>query len=145
MARSYSLRPIERTEPALEYPQEQKGEGLVTGLVTVFSPCKMDVTSVAGEIVVTSGTETRTVAEKETYSVIPEVSVVLAVRTYTWPNDPTYHQSHAHKACALGMDPNNSGRFRKIGLLAGLGGAAVLVGSKFLTTSHPSAESPYKP
>jgi hypothetical protein len=126
MGRSYSLRPIERTEPALEYPQEQKGEGLVTGLVTVFSPCKMDVTSVAGEIVVTSGTETRTVAEKETYSVIPEMSV-LVVRNYISPNDPTYHQLHALKACALGKDPNNSGRFRKIGLLAGLGGAAVLV------------------
>ncbi len=91
----------------------------MTGLVTVFSPCKMHVTRVAGEIVVTSGTETRTVAEKETYSVIPEVSVVLAVRTYIWPNDPTYHQSHAHKACALGRDPNNSGRFRKVGCSLG--------------------------
>jgi hypothetical protein len=80
----------------------------------------MDVTSVAGEIVVTSGTETRTVAEKETYSVIPEMSVP-AVRTYISPNDPTYHQLHALKACALGKDPNNSGRFRKVGLLAGLG------------------------
>jgi hypothetical protein len=121
-----------------------KGEGPVTGLVTIFSACRVDVTSVAGEIVVTSGTETRTVAEKETYSVIPEVSV-LAVRTYISPNDPTYHQSHAHKACALGKDPNNSGRFQKIGLLAGLGGVAGLVGIKLLTTSHPSTESPYKP
>jgi hypothetical protein len=121
-----------------------KGEGAVIGLVTVFSPCRIDVTSVAGEIGVTSGTETRIVAEKETYSVIPEVSV-LAVRNYISPNDPTYHQSHAHQACNLGKDPNNSGRFRKIGLLAGLGAAAVLAGSKFLTTSHPSAESPYKP
>jgi hypothetical protein len=120
-----------------------RGVGAVTGLVTVFSPCKINVTSVVGEIVVTSGAETRTVAEKETYSVIPEVTV-LAVRTYISPNDPTYHQSHAHKACALGKDPTNSGRFRKIGLLAGLGGAAVVAGSKFLT-SRPNAESPYHP
>jgi hypothetical protein len=70
------------------------------------------------------------------YSVIPEVSV-LAVRTYISPNDPTYLQSHGHKACASGKDPNNSSRFRKIGLLAGLGGVAGLVGIKLLTTSHP--------
>jgi hypothetical protein len=92
-----------------------KGEGPVTGLVTVFSPCKINVTTVAGGIVVSSGGETRTVAEKETYSVIPEVTV-LAVRNYISPNDPTCHQSHAHKACGLGKDPTDSGRFRKIGL-----------------------------
>jgi hypothetical protein len=121
-----------------------KGEGAVTGLVTIYSPCKIAVTSIAGEIEVTSGTETRTVAEKESYSVIPDVSV-SAVRTYISPDDPTYHQSHAHQACNLGKDPNNSGRFRKIGLLAGLGGAAILIGSKLLTTSHSGAESPWKP
>jgi hypothetical protein len=121
-----------------------KGEGSVTGLVTIFSPCKITVTSVAGEIEVRSATETHTVSEKETYSVVPDVSV-LAVRTYISPGDPNYHQSHVHKTCVLSDAPNNAGRFRKVALFAGGGGAAVLVGSKFLTSSHPTAESPYKP
>ncbi len=121
-----------------------KGEGIVTGLVTIYSPCKIAVTSIAGEIEVRSGTETRIVAEKETYAVIPEVSV-SAVQTYISPDDPNYHQSHVHKACALGNNPHNPGRFQKIALAAGLGGAAILVGSKLLTTSHSGAESPWKP
>jgi hypothetical protein len=121
-----------------------KGEGAVTGLVTIYSPCKIAVTSTAGEIEVRSGTETRIVAEKETYAVIPEVSV-SAAQTYISPDDPNYHQSHVHKACALGNNPHNPGRFEKIALAVGLGGAAILVGTKLLTTSHQSAESPWKP
>ena len=121
-----------------------KGEGAVTGLVTIYSPCKIAVTSTAGEIEVRSGTETRIVAEKETYAVIPEVSV-SAAQTYISPDDPNYHLSHVHKACALGNNPHNPGRFEKIALAAGLGGAAILVGTKLLTTSHQSAESPWKP
>jgi hypothetical protein len=121
-----------------------KGEGVVTGLVTVFSPCKITVTSVTGEIEVRSGNETRTVSEKEAYSVIPDVSV-SAVGNYISPDDPNYHQSHVHKACAPSDDPNKAGHFRKVALVAGLGGAAILIGSKLLTTSHPSSESPYKP
>jgi hypothetical protein len=112
--------------------------------VTIYSPCKIAVTSTAGEIEVRSGTETRIVAEKETYAVIPEVSV-SAAQTYISPDDPNYHQSHVHKACALGNNPHNPGRFEKIALAAGLGGAAILVGTKLLTTSHQSAESPWKP
>jgi hypothetical protein len=121
-----------------------KGEGAVTGLVTIYSPCKIAVTSIAGEIEVRSGTETRIVAEKESYSVIPDVSV-SAVQTYISPDDPNYHQSHAHKACALSSGAHNAGRFEKIALAAGLGGAAILIGSKLLTTSHQGAESPWKP
>ena len=76
---------------------------------------------------------------------IPEVSVT-AVQTYISPDDPNCHdQSHVHKACALGNNPHNPGRFQKIALAAGLGGAAILVGSKLLTTSHSGAESPWKP
>ena len=75
---------------------------------------------------------------------IPDVSV-SAVQTYISPDDPNYHQSHVHKACALGNNPHNPGRFEKIALAAGLGGAAILVGTKLLTTSHQSAESPWKP
>jgi len=121
-----------------------KGEGAVTGLVTIYSPCKIAVTSIAGEIEVRSGTETRTVAEKESYSVIPDVSV-SAVQTYISPDDPNYHQSHVHKTCALSNNPHDPGRFEKIALAAGLGGAAILIGTKLLTTSHPGTESPDKP
>jgi hypothetical protein len=76
--------------------------------------------------------------------VIPDVSV-SAVQTYISPDEPNYHQSHAHKACALSNGAHNAGRIQKIVLAAGLGGAAILAGSKLLTTSHPSAESPDKP
>jgi hypothetical protein len=76
-----------------------EGEGAVMGQVTVVSPCKITVTSFLGPLHVTSGTETHTIKEKESYSVIPEVSV-LDVRVHISPDDPEYHQSHTHKACA---------------------------------------------
>jgi hypothetical protein len=121
-----------------------QGEGAVTGQVTIFSPCKITITSLTGAIEVTTGKETRTVLEKEAYSVTPEISV-LAAKTFISPDDADYHQSHVHKACALAEDPNRSGRFRKIALAAGLGGGAILAGIKFLTSSKPGEESPTKP
>jgi hypothetical protein len=126
-----------------------KGEGAVTGQVTIAAPCAITVTSVAGEIEVTSGKQTRTVAEKESYSVTPEMAV-LAGQILISPDAPNYHASHSHTTCALNNDPQknnpqNSGRFRKIGLVVGLGGAALLLGAKFLASSHPSVESPINP
>jgi hypothetical protein len=76
-----------------------QGEGAVMGQVAIVSPCKITVTSFLGPLRVTSGTETRTIKEKESYSVIPEVSV-LDVRAHVSPDDPEYHQSHTHKTCA---------------------------------------------
>lgn len=121
-----------------------KGEGAVTGQVSITAPCAITVTSFAGETEVTTGKDTRTVGEQESYSVTPELSV-LAGRTSISPDDPDYHRSHSHKTCALSSDSQKSGRFRKIGLAAGIGGAVLLLGSKFLTASKPSVESPTNP
>jgi hypothetical protein len=122
-----------------------KGEGPVTGQVTFLSACKITVTSVAGEIEVTAGKESRTVKEGEVYSVLPKTAI-LAVKNYISPDDPAYHDSHTHQTCALGGSPRDPGQaqFRKIGLIAALGGAGALIGLKFLT-SHPGVESPAKP
>ncbi len=119
-----------------------KGDGPVTGQVTIFSPCKITVTSLLGELEVTAGKETRTVAEKESYEVFPEMSVV-GVRTYISPDDPAYHESHSHQACVAPKSPNNSGRFTKIAAAAALGVGAIIIASKL--GSHPSVESPDKP
>jgi hypothetical protein len=120
-----------------------KGQGLVAGQVTIESPCLITVTSVAGELEVTSGSETRVVAEKESYSVTPEVAVA-AVRTALSPDDPGYHASHTHMSCAFNHDPKQASRFRKIGPALVLGGVAALLAGKFLSSS-PSVESPTQP
>jgi hypothetical protein len=123
-----------------------KGDGSVTGQVTVFSPCRINVTSVAGELEVSTGNETHVIAEHESFAVLPATSAVAA-RQYISPDDPAYHDSHSHQACAVPGAPNNSSRFLKIGLIAGAGAiAAILIGSK-AGGSHDNAgtESPDKP
>jgi hypothetical protein len=123
-----------------------KGDGAVTGQVTIFSPCKITVTSVLGELEVTAGKETRTVAEKESYVVVPEMSV-LAVRTYISPDDPGYHESHSHRACAVQDNSKKPGQFRKIAAGAALGIGAIILASKLGSGSHSTSnmESPDKP
>ncbi len=120
-----------------------KGEGPVAGQVTFLSACKITVSSITGEIAITSGKESRTVKEGEAYSVLPEVGV-LAVQAYISPDDPGYHKSHSHQTCALRGSPRTPAQFQKIGLAAGLAGAGVLIGIKLLS-SHPSVESPDQP
>jgi hypothetical protein len=120
-----------------------KGEGPVAGQVTFLSACKITVSSITGEIAITSGKESRIVKEGEAYSVLPEVGV-LAVQAYISPDDPGYHKSHSHQTCALRGSPRTPVQFQKIGLAAGLAGAGVLIGIKLLS-SHPSVESPDHP
>ena len=120
-----------------------KGGGPATGQVTFLSPCKITISSVAGEIAVTAGKESRIVKEGEVYSVLPKTGI-LAVKSYISPEDPAYHDSHTHQTCALAGSPRDPAQFRKIGLLAAAGGAGALIGLKFLT-SHPGMESPDKP
>jgi len=76
--------------------------------------------------------------------VTPEMAVVTGL-TPSSPDDSDYHQSHSHKTCTLNNEPQKSGRFRKIGLAVGLGGAALLLGIKFFTSSKPSVESRTNP
>ena len=124
------------------------GEGAVRGQVTIVSPCKITVTSFLGQLNVVSGKETRTIKEKESYSVIPEVSV-LDVRSHISPDDSGYHDSHSHKACAAvyrarGGAPVGAGSSRF--LLLSLGAAAAGVGIWAIIGTHSSGpESPDKP
>ncbi len=120
-----------------------QGEAEVTGQVTMVSPCKITVTSVVGQLEVTSGKETRTVNEKESYSVIPEVSV-LDVRAYISPDDPGYHQSHSHKACApryskRGSPPVGAGSSHFLQIALASVGVVTVIGI------WRAAESPCKP
>jgi hypothetical protein len=75
------------------------GDGQVVGEVSIVSPCKIIVTSRLGQLKVTSGKEARTVNEKQSYSVIPEVTV-FDVHYPVSPDDSEYHRSHTHKVCA---------------------------------------------
>ena len=87
---------------------EPEGDGAVMGQVTIVAPCKIKVTSLLGQLDVISGKEKRTIKEKETYSVVPEVSVFDA-RARLSPDDAEYHRSHSHKACGAGYIPRGGG------------------------------------
>jgi hypothetical protein len=120
-----------------------EGDGAVMGQVTILSPCKVKVTSLLGQLDVISGKEKRTIKEKETYSVIPEVSV-FDVRARVSPDDAEYHRSHSHKACGAGYIPRGGGPISagtsRFLLLAGtVAGVATGVGV------YLALESPDKP
>lgn len=85
-----------------------RGDGPVTGQVLLVSPCEIRVTTVAGQLDVTSGKETKTIAEKETYSVVPHDSVI-PVRAGVSPDQPGYHESHSHKLCEERRNKNWAG------------------------------------
>jgi hypothetical protein len=108
-----------------------KGDGAVTGQVTIVGPCNITVTSVTGQLDVTSGTETKTVNEKESYAVVPEVSVTAA-KAFVSPEDPTYHQSHNHQACRparkWGGSPISPGASHFFYLAAGGAAIATIIG-----------------
>ncbi len=102
-----------------------QGDGPVTGQVTIFSPCKINVTAITGDLQVTAGAETHIVSEKESYEVLPQQSVVSAA-TFISPDDPAYHQSHTHKACVVPRQSSGPSQFTKVGIIAGAAGAGVI-------------------
>ncbi len=120
-----------------------EGDGAVMGQVTIVSPCKIKVTSFLGQLDVVSGKEKHTIKEKETYSVMPEVTV-LDVQARISPDDTDYHKSHSHKACAAGYfprsgAPGSAGSSRFLLLAGTVAGVATGVGIYLAT------ESPDKP
>ena len=131
-----------------------QGDAPATGQVTIFSPCKISVTAITGDLTVIAGAETHNVAEKESYEVLPQQSVI-SVANFLSPDDPLYHQSHTHKACTTPRQSNGTSQFTKIGIIAGAAGAAAAVlllahgGSKSGSNSDGSGggglESPDKP
>ena len=132
-----------------------QGDAPATAQVTIFSPCKISVIAITGDLRVTAGTETHTVAEKESYEVLPQQSVI-SVANILSPDNPAYHQSHTHKACTTPRQSNGSSQFAKIGIVAGAGAAAAVIflahgGSKSGSTNNGGGsggggvESPDKP
>src|SRR4029077_2024715 len=125
------------------------GDGPATGQVMMAAPCEIRVTSVVGQLDVSSGTEMRTLGERETYSVTPE-NAVIAARSVVSPDDPGYHQSHEHKACQQQQDhkpwggtPVGSGwsHFLKWAAI----GAAAVAGILLWPKGHGNDESPSSP
>jgi hypothetical protein len=130
-----------------------QGDSPATGQVTIFSPCKISVTAITGDLQVTAGTETHIVAEKESYEVLPQQSVIAAAN-FLSPDDPAYHQSHTHKTCTTPRQSKGTSQFAKIGIVAGAGAAAAVIflakgGSKSGSTNNGGGgggvESPDKP
>jgi hypothetical protein len=132
-----------------------QGDAAATGQVTIFSPCKISVTAITGDLKVIAGAETHNVAEKESYEVLPQQSVI-SVANFVSPDDPAYHQSHTHKACTTPRQSNGMSQFTKIGIIAGAaGGAAAILllahGSKSGSSNNSGGsggggvESPDKP
>jgi hypothetical protein len=134
---------------------EPQGDAPAIGQITIFSPCRITVTTITGELRVTAGTESHIVAEKESYEVIPQQSVISAAN-FVSPDDPLYHQSHTHKACTTTpRQSNGPSQFTKIGIIAGAAGGGVIAlllmhqsGHTSNTTTSPGGggvESPDKP
>jgi hypothetical protein len=131
-----------------------QGDGPVTGQITIFSPCKIDITAISGDLEVTAGTETHVVNERESYEVQPQQSV-SSTANFISPDDPAYHQSHTHKACVVPRQSSGSpSQFTKIGIIAGAAGAGIIAlllmhqsGHATNTTTTPGGgvESPDKP
>jgi len=130
-----------------------QGDSPATGQVTIFSPCKISVTAITGDLQVAAGTETRVVAEKESYEVLPQQSVIAAAN-FISPDDPAYHQSHTHQTCTTPRQSKGISQFAKIGIIAGAGAAAAVIflahgGSKSGSSngdgSGGGVESPDKP
>jgi hypothetical protein len=132
-----------------------QGDGPVTGQVTIFSPCKINVTAISGDLQVTAGSETHVVSEKDSYEVLPQQSVVSAASIMS-PDDPAYHQSHTHKACVVPKQSNGTSQFTKVGIIAGAAGGGIIAlllmhqsGHAKTTTTPPGGgggvESPDKP
>jgi len=123
-----------------------------TGQVTYYSPCKINVTAITGDLLVTAGAETHAVAEKESYEVLPQQAVISAA-SFISPDDPAYHQSHVHKTCTTPRQSKSNSQFAKIGIIAGAGAAAAVIflahgSSKSGSTNNSGGgglESPDKP
>lgn len=113
-----------------------QGDAPATGQVTIFSPCKISVTAITGDLTVIAGAETHNVAEKESFEVLPQQSVI-SVANFVSPDDPAYHQSHTHKACTTPRQSNGTSQFTKIGIIAGAAGAAAAV----LLLAHGGSKS----
>jgi hypothetical protein len=103
-----------------------QGDAPATGQVTVYSPCKINVTAITGDLQVTAGAETHIVAEKESYEVLPQQAVISIANPIS-PDDPGYHQSHVHKTCTTPRQSNGSSQFARIGIIAGAGAAAAVI------------------
>jgi hypothetical protein len=124
-----------------------KGDGPVTGQVMIVSPCEVRVTTVVGQVEVTSGTEVHLIGERETYSVTPDAAV-LDPHGNLSPDDPGYHESHTHKSCTAqhnakrGAGPIGAGSSHFLKLVA-IGGAVAT--AIILWPKSPSEESPSRP
>jgi len=103
-----------------------QGEAPATGQITYFSPCKISVTAITGDLQVIAGAETHVVAERESYAVLPQ-QAVIATASFVSPDDPAYHQSHTHKTCTTPRQSNGNSQFAKIGIIAGAGAAAAVL------------------
>jgi hypothetical protein len=127
-----------------------QGDVPATGQVTIFSPCKISVIAITGDLKVTAGTEVHNIAEKESFEVLPQQSVI-SVANFVSPDDPAYHASHTHKACTTPRQSKSNSQFAKIGIVAGAGAAAAVLflakgGSKSGSTNNGGGvESPDKP
>ena len=130
------------------------GDGPVTGVVTIDSPCKIDVTAVSGDLEVFAGKESHVINEREQYEVHPKESVESSTESIS-PEDDAYHRPHTHKVCVVPRLANGSpSQFSKIGIIAGAAGAGVVAlllmhqsGKSTTTSTSPGGgtESPDKP
>jgi len=78
-----------------------KTERPVLAEIIMNATCDVQIKVVHGNLVATSGKETKTLEEGHAYDVIPEFSVNDSRNPAISPEASEYHRGHQHGACAL--------------------------------------------
>jgi hypothetical protein len=78
-----------------------KNERPVLAEIIMNATCDVQIKVVHGNLVATSGKETKTLEEGHAYDVIPEFSVNDSRNPAISPEASEYHRGHQHGACAL--------------------------------------------
>jgi hypothetical protein len=127
-----------------------KSERPILAQIVIKAPCELQIGVQRGSLEATVGMETKTLNEGHSYAIIPEVSLKYSRAPAISPDEPEYHRSHEHTACALAAQsgrrplPAGSSHFKT--LVGAAAAAAVIIPIVFLSGGgEPPPESPFKP
>jgi hypothetical protein len=127
-----------------------KSERPILAQIVIKAPCELQIGVQRGSLEATVGMETKTLNEGHSYAIIPEVSIIYSRTPAISPDEPEYHRSHEHAACALAAQsgrrplPAGSSHFKI--LVGAAAAAAIIIPIVFLRGGgEPPPESPFIP
>jgi hypothetical protein len=120
-----------------------KNDRPILAEITMNSACDLQIKVMRGNLVATTGKETKTLEEGHAYDVIPEFSVNDSRNPAISPDASEYHRGHQHGTCALasklGHRPAKAG-FSHFVTVVAIAGAVVLI-----PAIEEALESPDRP